>query len=365
MKLQYKLGILTVAAVALASCSMHDPFEEIMEVGQPLPVVAWELGSTVATAGDSVSFKGKYYTDSEHTPDHAEVWGTIAEAESQSATLHLTPTYAYTKTVTKNDTVRASLIASYPHSMATWNGHEYELNVKFPTSSTLKSVKWTNISEWDQKTFDSYYPSTFQKEFVDEVVNTLTKDSTYYADLRYVYVNYDFTAEQIQGVIAKYPTLNTDGKLDALVNVNTDEKSNIWYSKIYKTDDKGNTTTEKNVVGKYYIEIVNGVQVYREVPLDYVNPNVTLYDVYESSPWLFCRYDDNVGADITTVRPAYMPMFKQLISLVPFTDWIYDSSNKVYSVTFSRQYSMGVTFKVVDTNGNTGYTTDALSVTLN
>ena len=89
MKLQYKLLGTAVAVAVMTSCSMHDPYGDIMKVGQSLPTVSWELGSSVATAGDSVSFKGKYYTDSEHTPDHSEVWALVAQSESAEATLSL------------------------------------------------------------------------------------------------------------------------------------------------------------------------------------------------------------------------------------------------------------------------------------
>ena len=150
MKMQYKLLSTAVAVAMMTSCSMHDPYNDIMEVGQSLPTVSWELGSSVATAGDSVSFKGKYYTDGEHTPDHSEVWALVAQSESAEATLKLTPTYAYTQTVTSADTIRMSQeIARYPHSMATWNGHEFEVNVKFPTSQTLRTLTWGSVEEWD------------------------------------------------------------------------------------------------------------------------------------------------------------------------------------------------------------------------
>lgn len=361
MKLQYGIGAVASALIAMTSCSMHDPYDDILEVGQALPTVSIELESTVANAGDSVAFKGKYYTDKEHTPDHAEIWNNVVSTESAAATLKLCSALSYTQTVSGTDTVRTSqVVASYPHAVASWNGHEYELNAKFPTSQTLRSITWSSISEWDQSTFDEYYPADFQETFVSTVINYLTQDSTYYDDLRYVYVNYDFTADQINSVIAKYPALNSDGALSSLVLTDSGEKSDIWYTQVTKPG-----STEYNVVGKYYIEIVNGEKVYREVATDYVNPDVTLYDVYESSPWLFCRYDDDSGSVITTVRSTYMPVFKDLISLIPFTDWIYNSSDGVYSVEFSRSYSLGVTFKVVDTVGNVGYTTDSYEVSLN
>ena len=210
---------------------------------------------------------------------------------------------------------------------------------------------------WDadaEERFNSYYPETFKKDFVDEVINTLTQDSTYYNDLRYLYVNYDFTLDQISNVISNYASLNSGGELDQLLLTVSDEKSDIWY------------TSTENVVGKYYIKNVDGVSVYEEVPVDYVAPEgVQIFDVYESSPWLFCRYDDNVGGTVTTVRSNYMPVFRDLISLIPFQDWIYDSVEGVYTASFTRSYSLGVTFKVVDTDGNVGYTTDDMTVTLN
>ena len=355
MKIYFKLGIIASALIALPACSMHDPFGDIMEVGQSLPTVSWELGSTVANAGDNIEFRGKYYTDKEHTPDHSEVWALVSQSESAAATVKLTPNLAYTLTINAADTIRASqVVATYPHEDAEWNGHEFELTASFPTSQTLKSLTWGNLKEWEQDKFDLYYPDRFQTDFVNEVISSLTKDSTYYEDLRYVYVNYDFTEEQINGVIGKYPALNTNGELSSLVLTDVGEKSDIW------------ATSTETVVGKYYIEQVNGVGVYCEVPVDYVAPEgVQLYDVYESSPWLFCRYDDNTGGVVTTVRGDYMPVFKDLISLIPFTDWIYDSTEQQYSVTFTRNYQLGVTFKVVDTEGNVGYTTDNFTIDLN
>ena len=375
MKLYFKIGIFASALVALPACSMHDPFGDIMKVGQSLPTVSWELGSSVANAGDNIEFKGKYYTDSEHTPDHSEVWALVAQSESAAATLKLTPNLSYTMTVNAADTIRASqVVASYPHSDAEWNGHEFEINTSFPTSQTLKSLVWSNLKKWDQEKFDLYYPQGFQTDFVNEVINYLMQDSTYYEDLRHVYVNYDFTAEQISSVISKYPSLNANGELSQLLLTDTGEKSDVWYTKTTKEIEVpsekpgGRPEMEEvpNVVGKYYIEQVNGVAVYREVSVDFVAPEgVQLYDVYESSPWLFCRYDDNVGGIVTTVRGNYMPVFKDLISLIPFTDWIYDSVEKQYNVTFTRKYQLGVTFKVVDTDGNVGYTTDTFTIDLN
>lgn len=352
MKLQYKLGLIAAALTVFTSCDQHDPFEEIMEVGQALPTVSWELGGTVATAGDNVSFLGKYYTDKEHTPDHAEVWALVSKTESGEATLKLSSVLAYTKTFGTSDTIRADQkIAEYPHSMAEWDGYEYILNASFPTSQTLKALSWGNTTVWEEDKFNSYFPAEFKDEFVATVIDYLTSDA-YYTDLRYVYVNYAFTADQFNATIAKHSELDAT-ILGTMVLDEAGDKSDIWF-----------TNTEE-VVGKYFITLdAEGKVVYNEVAADYEGAETT-YDVYKSSPWVFCRYDDDQGKVVTSVRPEYMPFFKDLISLIPFTDWVYNSVEKQYAVSFSREYKMGVTFKVVDTVGNVGYTTDVKEVSLN
>lgn len=345
MKLKYKLGATALALIAMTSCETHDPFGDIMDVGQPVPTVTWSVGSTVANAGDSIEITGKYYTDKDHTPDHSEVWETVVLNETQAATVGLTSSLKYTQTNTVSDTIRTSMSASFPHSMAKWNGHEWQLDVKIPTSQTLKAVKWASPEQWDQKKFDTYYPADFQQTFIDKVVDYLTKDNTYYSDLRGVYINYAFTAEQVEGVIAKYPNLDQDA-LKSLVPAEKVDKSDVW------------TVDATKVVGKYYTEIVDGKTVYHEVALDAAtDPSKTYYDVYSASPWVFCRYDDNTGGVVTAVRDEYMPIFKDLISLIPFTDWIYKSSDKTYNVDFARSYRLNLVYKVIDTDGNVGYTT--------
>lgn len=351
MKMQYKLGMIAAVALSMTACEVHDPFDDVLEVGQPVPTVTWALGGTVANAGDEVAFEGKYYTEPGKTPDHSEVWANVVKTESAAATSALTTSLKYTQTVSLTDTVRASqVIATYPHSMAEWDGHEFVLNATFPTSQTLRAVSWTNISDWDQERFDSYYPADFAADFVSTVIDYLTQDSTYYNDLRNVYINYDFTPEQIQGVNAAHAGYEIPVETDA------GNKSDLWY------------TNTENVVGKYYVEIVGETSVIHEISLDEWDENDdtrTYYDVYESSPWVFCRYNDDAGAIVTSVRAQYMPTFIDLLNLIPFTDWIHNTSDQVYNVTFTRNYSQDVVFKVVDTDGNVSYTTDQYTVTIN
>ena len=239
------------------------------------------------------------------------------------------------------------MVASYPHSKAEWDGYEYVLTDSFPTSRTLAPVTWINPEEWDQEKFDSYYPSTFQQEFKDYMVNALTKDSTYYNDLRNVYINYEFPAELFEQLNGQY-------NIDFPTVTASADKSDAWF-----------TTDE--VDHYYYITVGDdGSAVYHEIAQESDAPaGVNVQPVYKSAYWLFSRYSDDTGGKITTVRRQYMPYFKSMIETIPFTSWIYNTSDKAFTVNFSRTYYLEPQFRVYDTDGKVGVTTDNKEVTLN
>jgi hypothetical protein len=244
--------------------------------------------------------------------------------------------------------VRSSqMVATYAHSKAEWDGYEYVLADSFPTSRTLAPVTWVNPSEWDQEKFDSYYPSTFQQEFTTYMVNALTKDSTYYNDLRNVYINYNFP-------IGLFEQLNAQYGIDFPTDTITADKSNNWF-----------TTDE--VDHYYYITVAeDGTAVYHEIAEESAAPaGANVQAVYKSAFWLFSRYSDDTGGKITTVRRQYMPYFKSLIETIPFTSWIYNTADKAYTVNFNRTYYLEPEFRVYDTDGKVGVTTDNKEVTLN
>lgn len=346
---RYKIfGLVTLMALIATSCAIHDPFADNGELGQVLPTVDWEQGSTVVKAGRYATFKGKYYTTSEKTIDHSEVWCLIKREQTATATSKLTTSLAYTKNYSLTDTVRSSqMVASYPHSKAEWDGYEYVLTDSFPTSRTLAPVTWINPEEWDQEKFDSYYPSTFQQEFKDYMVNALTKDSTYYNDLRNVYINYEFPAELFEQLNGQY-------NIDFPTVTASADKSDAWF-----------TTDE--VDHYYYITVSDdGSAVYHEIAQESDAPaGVNVQPVYKSAFWLFSRYSDDTGGKITTVRRQYMPYFKSMIETIPFTSWIYNTSDKAFTVNFSRTYYLEPQFRVYDTDGKVGVTTDNKEVTLN
>ena len=358
MKLYNKIALLAAGLILCTSCDVNDPFADKMEIGQILPTTSWELASTVCKAGDEAAFLAKYYTTAKDASiDHCEVWAMITSTESAAATQKLISSPAYAQTVNLNDTVRGfHMLRSYPHSMATLEGTEYHLNATFPTSSTLSPTNWDSPATWDQEKFDLYYPADFQENFCNKMVAYLTNDSTYLKGLRQLYLNYDFTQEQFDAVNAKYPNL------EPLPFSNSQEagktKGDLWFEPDTKTIDH-----------YYYATLEGGVTVEHEIATKDdapagIDPS-KVFPVYKSPHWIYCRYSDNTGGAVTSVRHEYMPLWKELAQMVPFTAWIYDGTNKVYAISFNRTYTLIPKFKVVDTKGKIGTDTETKSIELN
>jgi hypothetical protein len=347
MKIYQLLAVLATAVLMMTSCAVHDPFADNMEIGIVLPTVSWEQSSVTIKAGNYAGFKAMYYTSSENEIDHCAVWALSKRTDEAAATSRLTTSLSYTKTITTVDTVRRQEMATYPHSKAVWDGYEYVLADSFPTSKTMEPKSWSNPEQWDEAKFKEYYPPTFKEEFCAYLIKALTKDSTYYNDLRSIYINYDFTQEQFEALNAKYnvnfPTVTESG-----------EKSDAWF-----------TTDE--IDHYYYVTVDNGVTTIHEIPTQEQAPSgVNVYQVYKSSPWLICRYSDDTGGKITNVRREYMPYWKELLEQIPFTAWIYNTAEKTYSVNFSRTYTLNPDFRVYDkATGKAGVTSDNKEISLN
>lgn len=329
-------------------------------MGERLPTCYWEVTSTACKAGESFEFKGKYYTEDGHQPDHSEVWYKINRTETAEATVKLCgTTLKYTQTVTNTETVRANQsIVSFDHSLAEWDGHEFVITGQVPTSSTLSPVSWVNVGTWDQFKFDGFYPKGFAEEFTKTVVDYLTKDDTYYEALKYAYINYPFTNEQFAAANAACGVeLPTD--IDMKSDNGTGDKSDRWYT----------TTTayDAGIVGYYYITLdESGNKVYHEFGKEYEPiEGVNYYPIYKSCNWVFCRYDDDAGAVISTVRPEYYPAFKMLLEQITFDEWIYDTASKTYAVSFNRTYTLESEFHVYDKDGNEGIASDKRSIDIN
>lgn len=346
----------------LTSCEKNDPLEPIVEPGQKVPTAYWEVGSTACKAGESFTFLGKYTVDYEGaTPAYSEVWYRVMRDESAAATVKLGgASLNYTKTVTDNQVMRSyQPIARFAHDQAVWEEHEFHVTGSVPVSRTLKPVNWTDVATWDNERFAQYYPEGFADEFKTEVIELLTKDSTYYNALRQVYISHPFTMEQFAAVNAKY-NLEFPTNIDMSKEDNgAGEKSDLWFSTTQASDDA--------IIGWYYVTIdANGKKIVHEVAKDVQKQEgINYYPIYDSCKWVFCRYDDDLGAIISTVRPAYIPAFKELLATITFDQWIYDSANKVYKVEFSRKYTLDAQFRVYDSNGEEGIANDVRTIAIN
>lgn len=339
MNTKYTKVLLAAALVAAASsCEKHDLISEITEVGQVVPTVYWEVGSTVCKAGDSFTFQGKYTSESYRTPLRSEVWYRIMREDVAAASVALAgSSLSYTQTASNTDEMRSyQSMAVFPHEQAVYNGHEFIIQGEVPTSRTLSPVTWVDITDWDGDRFDMYYPAGFKAAFLEKIYGYLTDESSapsYYNALRNVYVNYDFTDAQFAAV-----------GLPATHDAAGEElhKSDIWF--IPKAD------VDEKQVGVYYITLdAAGKEVYHEEAIDFVAPEgVVIYPVYEAPEWVFRRYNDNSGAIVSSVRPEWLPKFRALIENVPFKDWLYDSANSVYKVDFARKYFIEANFRAYD-----------------
>jgi hypothetical protein len=362
MKIKYKSLILGLGAVlALSSCDKNDPMGDVMTAGQEVPTTYWEVGSTVCKAGDSFTFQGKYTAPEGKDISYSQIWYRVNREETAAATVKLAGSaLSYTKTVSSSDNMRAyQPIVTYQHSAAEWDGYEYVIRGEVPVSRTLSPVTWADAKSWDESKFSQYYPAGFDEEFKSEVIEYLTKDSTYYSSLRTVYINYAFTNEQFKAINEKYG-LNFPANIDMSTGDNgTAEKSDLWYSTSTASDDA--------IIGYYYTTVdANGNTIVHEVAKDAQQQDgVSYYPVYKSCAWVFCRYNDDLGAIISTVRPEYLEAFKELLKVITFQEWIFDSTDNVYKVDFSRKYTLSTQFRVYDNSGEEGIAADVREISIN
>ena len=374
----YSCNITEIDSVKVEFTSTNDnDNNENPEIGEYVPTAYWEVGSTACKAGETFSFSGKYWTEDGYTPDHSEVWYSVVRSQESSASLKLAGTLmSYTKAVAEEDTVRTSQsIASFPHADAVWDGYEFVITGTVPTSRALAPLKWAP-KVWDEvaeERFNSYFPAGFADEFKEEVLKQIVQDANYSA-LRKVFCDYPFTNEQVTAVNAAFsvnlPLLPDTiiSKPDAAVAAGT-YKSDLWYT----------TTEDSNdaVVGYYYITIAeDGSSVINEITAEEIvkdnsgnlvytgDTTKRAYKRYASAEWVLCRYDDDQGAIVSTVRAEYIPAFAKLLECIPFEAWINDNTEG-YAISFNRSYFLDAEFRVYDTFGNVGKAYDKYKININ
>ncbi len=378
MKLQYKLGIMALGLIAFTSCEKNDPFADHLEIGQRVPTCYWEVGSTTCKAGEYFLFKGQYYTEDGHTPSHSEVWYNVTRTDEASATAKIAgPGFSITKSYLVNDTVRTDLPAGrFDHSLAVWDEYQFVLIDSVQVSETLSPVAWNFPVDWksEEKNFNAYFAPDFAEDFEKNVDTLILKDS-YYGSLRYLYINRKFDTKLFDSLTGLNTTEDIQNHKDydandenSLVTV----KSALWYD----YDNMGGKTAK---VVRYYYTVIDekGKEKYIEVKEDEVyeqngayilhaDSTTRTYAVYDSAPWVFSRFDDDLGAVVSSVREEYIPAFSEaLVKPITFDEWIYSNSDKNHSIMFNRKYLLNAKFKVYDTEGNIGVAHTTYPININ
>ena len=135
------------------------------------------------------------------------------------------------------------------------------------------------------------------------MITTLTKDSTYYNDLRNVYVKYDFKKETFEALNAKYG-------VNFPTETESDKKSDAWYTQV--KNSKGEMVDE--IDHYYYITVVDEKTTYNEIATPEAAPEgVSVFPVYKSSPWLFSRYSDDTGGILGSSAATAMTPVARLL----------------------------------------------------
>ncbi len=378
MKIQYKLGLMAMGLLALSSCEKNDPVADNMAIGQRVPTVYWTVGSTACKAGEAFTFQGQYYTEDGHQPSHSEVWYAVLREDVIAAQEKLTG-LGYNQQSTTTDTIRTDqVIEKYAHEKAVWEKHQFIINDVCPTSSTLSPVQWQwKEAEWTdlaQTRFNTYFPEGFDTEFCDEVKEQLLQEAN--EDyLRNMFINHKpfdqaYMAEINQKHGTNLPTEWVDGKEGK-------DKQAQWHRITAETAQK---KRDEAAVAYYYFDdagVKVDVALADTIQLDENDSRIAkvsvgdaerfCYAVYDASEWLYCRYDNDKGAIITTVieDEKYKAAFTEMIESIPFHVWIKGSAAEGYVATFKRTHKLNSAFKVVDTEGNVGVCSTRYEITLN
>ena len=182
MKAFNKLCVLALACLAFVACDKHDKLDDLVFVGKMAPTVYWSVASTTVSAGDSVGFDAQYYTTGEAPVSHCEVWYNVMEVEAKEVTSAALPSISYTVTSTIETERRISTrIYDYAHNEGwledfgvnsmgdtTYFQPTYHFSAKFPTSTTLSPIQWSDLG-WDSTLVDMYYGKGFMQSFKDSV----------------------------------------------------------------------------------------------------------------------------------------------------------------------------------------------------
>lgn len=176
MKITIINKILLPALCLMAiACEKHDKIDDLATIGQFVPTSYWELSSTEIKYGESVSFKGKYYTK-ESSIKELSVWHDVNEHIAYTVECPLVTTFKYSVSFDSYKLVRQfQQLHNFVHKEDNWSqlDRAYLIDEKFKVSYTLSPVTMVDVSEFDQKQFDELFPDNFEQAFKDSVASKL------------------------------------------------------------------------------------------------------------------------------------------------------------------------------------------------
>lgn len=347
MKTIFKVFALGLLLMTVASCEMHDPFDENTVTGAIGPETYWTVESSTVKAGGSVDFTAQYYsTVAPDYVDHTEVWYSLFEKEDKVVTASLIKAFTYSETSSTTLQKRVlQTIQSYAHSQDLWSDslHAYVLEDKFPVSNTLSPITWANPADSNgiSKNLHTYFGEDFAKNFKegltrkmhshDGICDTTTNDSVRnYA----AYMN----AFQPSGLLDTIITTPNGDKMsylqwisDSTFNANT----NSW-NKFFKKNDTIWSKVKFDTLG-FRIDTtftVSGRPPKRDTTWFYDTVPVL-------KPW------------IDTVNYVYPQIVRLVDSIwdnkVTFYDLIKSADG--YSIEYKREYYINAEFRVYDKKG--------------
>lgn len=190
MKNENILMSLLFLAVVVGGCEKHDFIDDWARIGNVTPTTYWEIPSTTVAAGNDVAFTAQFYSSEKISIDRMEVWYDVNERITLEATCP-NVTFKFTKNVDVTSLVREfQKIAQYEFKEDYWNidKRAYVTMTSFPTSSTLKPVEWTEVTEFDVEKYTKFFPDTFATAFQRDLYTELEKQEKY-SDFRKLMVD--------------------------------------------------------------------------------------------------------------------------------------------------------------------------------
>ena len=338
MKTIFKTLALGLLLMTVASCEMHDPFDENTITGAVGPHAYWTIESSMVKAGESMGFVGQYYStvDRDYI-DHSEVWYELFEVEDKVVTASLIKAFTYS--VSSNITSQKRMlqtIQSYAHSEDMYSDslRAYVLEDRFPVSNTLSPISWALPTDTIgfNKNLYAYFGENFAAEFKAGVTAKMnpTEDKRNYSAYMNVLQGLSLLGDTIETINGdKMPYLQW--VTDSAFNANT----NSW-NKDFKQYDTVWSKVNFDTVG---LKIDTTFKTSGRPPKQ---DTTWYYDTtYLTKPW---------AEDVVYVYPQIKHALDSVWeNHVSFYDLIQGADG--YSIEYKREYYINAELRVYDRKG--------------